>query len=97
MGITTQDPELVNRLEIEPAAERVTNLLNTMTMELQMMARACGKSDVHDLELEDLRALSIDAAIMSGCPLVGTEVNLRAVLNVLGGMASGINLGAHAR
>jgi hypothetical protein len=84
VGITTQDPELIKRLEIEPAAERVTNFLNTMTMELQMVARACGKSNVHDLEPEDLRALSIEAAIMSGCPLVGTEVNLRTVVNNLG-------------
>ena len=97
VGITTQDPELVKRLEIEPAAGRVTNLLNTMTMELQMVARACGKSDVHDLEPEDLRALSIEAAIMSGCPLVGTEVNLRAVLNALGGIVSGVNPGAYFR
>ena len=83
MGITTQDPELVKRLEIEPAAERVTNLLNSMTMELQMVARACGKSNVHDLEPEDLRALTLEASIMSGCPLVGTDINMRTVFNNL--------------
>ena len=83
VGITTQDPELIKRLEIEPAADRVTNFLNSVTMELQMVARACGKSNVHDLEPEDLRALSIEASIMSGCPLAGTEVNLRAVVNNL--------------
>jgi glutamate synthase domain-containing protein 2 len=84
VGITTQDPQLMKRLEIEPATERVTNLLNTMTMELQMIARACGKSDVHDLEPEDLRALTIEAAIMSGCPLVGTTTNMRTLLHNLG-------------
>jgi glutamate synthase domain-containing protein 2 len=93
VGITTQDPELVKRLEIEPAAERVTNLLNTMTMELQMIARACGKSDVHDLEPEDLRSLSIEAAIMSGCPLVGTTTNMRTLLHNLGQVG---NLGGQA-
>jgi glutamate synthase domain-containing protein 2 len=93
VGITTQDPELIKRLEIEPAAERVVNLLNTMTMELQMVARACGKANVHDLEPEDLRALSIEAAIMSGCPLVGTEINLRTLLNHLADMAARTSAG----
>ena len=93
VGITTQDPELIKRLEIEPAADRVANLLNTMTMELQMVARACGKANVHDLEPEDLRALSIEAAIMSGCPLVGTEINLRTLLNHLAGMAARTSAG----
>jgi len=83
VGITTQDPELIKRLEIEPAADRVTNFLNSMTMELQMIARACGKSNAHDLEPEDLRALTIEAAIMSGCPLVGTNVDLHGLLSKL--------------
>ena len=87
VGITTQDPELVKRLEIEPAAERVTNLLNSMTMELQMVARACGKANVHDLEPEDLRALSLEASIMSGCPLVGTEINMRTVFKGLAALS----------
>ncbi len=83
VGITTQDPELIKRLEIEPAADRVTNFLNSMTMELQMIARACGKSNAHDLEPQDLRALTIEAAIMSGCPLVGTNVDLHGLLSKL--------------
>ncbi|HZS88847.1 MAG TPA: FMN-binding glutamate synthase family protein [Chloroflexota bacterium] len=87
VGITTQDPELMQRLEIEPAADRVTNYLNSLTMETQMIARACGKSNVHDLEPEDLRALTIEASIMSGCPLAGTEVNLREVVKKLGTLA----------
>src|SRR5439155_780944 len=40
VGVTTQDPELVARLEVDPATERVVNLINTMTMELQIIARA---------------------------------------------------------
>jgi hypothetical protein len=59
-----------------------------MTMELQMVARACGKANVHDLEPEDLRALSIEAAIMSGCPLAGTSVNFRTLVNELSAISS---------
>lgn len=85
VGITTQDPQLMARLEVEKAAERVVNFINSMTMELQMLARACGKANVHDLEPEDLRALSVEAAIITGVPLVGTEFNLRRLLERLAG------------
>jgi methylamine---glutamate N-methyltransferase subunit C len=73
VGITTQDPELMKRLPIPEAAERVANFLHAMTLEIQMLARACGKADVHDLEPEDLRALTIEAAAITGIPLVGTH------------------------
>jgi hypothetical protein len=38
-----------------------------------MLARACGKADVHDLEPEDLRPLTIEASAITGLPLVGTR------------------------
>ncbi len=44
-----------------------------MTLEIQMLARACGKADVHDLEPEDLRALTLEASAITGMPLVGTR------------------------
>jgi glutamate synthase domain-containing protein 2 len=73
VGITTQDPELMKRLPIEEAAERVANFLHAMTLEIQMLARACGKADVHDLEPEDMRALTVEAAAITRIPLVGTS------------------------
>jgi methylamine---glutamate N-methyltransferase subunit C len=51
----------------------MTNYLRAMTMELTTLARACGKSDVHHLEPEDLVALTIEAAAMARIPLAGTE------------------------
>ena len=44
-----------------------------LTMELTTLARACGKSDVHHLEREDLVALTIEAAAMAKVPLAGTN------------------------
>ena len=44
-----------------------------MTMELQMLARACGKTNVHSLEPEDLAALTIEASAMARVPLAGTS------------------------
>jgi glutamate synthase domain-containing protein 2 len=71
VGITTQDPALVARLPIEEAAQRVANFLTAMTLEVQMIARACGKANVHDLDPEDLRALTLEASLITGIPLVG--------------------------
>ena len=73
VGITTQDPVLSARLAIEPAAERVANFFHALDAEIQMLARACGKSDVHNLEPEDLRALSLEASLITGLPLAGTN------------------------
>jgi glutamate synthase domain-containing protein 2 len=71
VGVTTQDPELMARLDVDSATERVVNFLNAMTMEIQMLARACGKSDVHNLEPEDLRSLTLECEAITGVPLVG--------------------------
>ena len=45
----------------------------TMTMECQTIARACGKSHVHNLEPEDLAALTMESAAMAKIPLAGTD------------------------
>jgi glutamate synthase domain-containing protein 2 len=72
-GITTQDPELFKRLDPIKAGHRLANYLAVMTLEAQTIARACGKSHVHNLEPEDLVALTIEAAAMARVPLAGTD------------------------
>ncbi len=74
VGITTQDPELMKRLDIDAGAERVANWFHAVSSEIQILARACGKRDVHDLEPEDLRALTLEASMITGVPLAGTNV-----------------------
>jgi glutamate synthase domain-containing protein 2 len=73
VGIATQNPDLTKRLDPDEAAERVANFLNSMTMELALLTRSLGKSDVHSLEPEDLAALTIEASAMARVPLVGTN------------------------
>jgi len=73
VGITTQDPVLEQRLQPEEGARRLRNYLKTLTMELTTLARACGKSDVHHFEKEDLVALTVEAAAMAKVPLAGTD------------------------
>ena len=65
------------RLDPDEGAERVANFLNAMTLEIQMIARACGKANVHNLEPEDLRALTLEAALITGIPLVGMREPIR--------------------
>ncbi|MFD1704032.1 FMN-binding glutamate synthase family protein [Methylopila henanensis] len=72
-GITTQDAELMKRLDPVIAGRRLANYLSVMTLEAQTIARACGKSHVHNLEPEDLVALTIEAAAMANVPLAGTS------------------------
>jgi methylamine---glutamate N-methyltransferase subunit C len=73
VGIATQDPGLEQRLDVERGARQVTNYLKAMAMELAALARACGKSNVHNLEPNDLVALTIEAAAMAQVPLAGTD------------------------
>jgi glutamate synthase domain-containing protein 2 len=72
-GITTQDPVLAARLDPIKAGRRLANYLAVLTLETQTIARACGKSHVHNLEPEDLVALTVEAAAMAGVPLAGTN------------------------
>lgn len=71
-GITTQDPALSARLDPVLGGRRLANYLAVMTLEIQAIARACGKSHVHNLEPEDLVALTVEAAAMAQVPLAGT-------------------------
>ena len=72
-GITTQDPALAGRLDPVAAGRRLANYLAVLTLEAQTIARACGKSHLHNLEPEDLVALTIEAAAMAQVPLAGTN------------------------
>jgi methylamine---glutamate N-methyltransferase subunit C len=73
VGVTTQDPRLERRLDPGLGASWMINYLKALTMELTTLARACGKSNVHHLEPEDLVALTVEAAAMARVPLAGTD------------------------
>ncbi|GGL09618.1 FMN-binding glutamate synthase family protein [Sphaerisporangium melleum] len=73
VGIATQDDMLADRLDPDFGAERVANFLRALTKEATMLARACGKSSVHQLGTDDLVALTVEAAAMARVPLAGTS------------------------
>ena len=72
-GITTQDPELSKRLDPIEGGRHLANYLRVLVLEAQTMARACGKSHLHNLDPEDLVALTVEAAAMARVPLAGTN------------------------
>ena len=58
----------------EPDADRgaaVVNLLKACAVESSMMARCTGKTNIHNLEPEDMRALTIATATATDIPLAG--------------------------
>ena len=72
VGITTQDPRLEKRLAIDEAAVRVASLLSSMTLEMKLITYALGKRNVHDLTVDDLSALNVEASMMAKVPMVGS-------------------------
>lgn len=54
VGITTQNPELRARLNIEKSAGQLSNYLQVCTAELKDLARLTGNNNVHMLAVNDL-------------------------------------------
>jgi glutamate synthase domain-containing protein 2 len=54
VGVTSQDPQLRARLQIDQSARRLENFLRASTEELKMFARLTGHDDIHQLSLSDL-------------------------------------------
>ncbi|MBF2759200.1 MAG: FMN-binding glutamate synthase family protein [Ectothiorhodospiraceae bacterium AqS1] len=73
VGVATQDPQLEARMDRRAGAERIARFLTAMTMEITALAKACGKSSVHNLEAEDLRALSFEASAFTGVKMAGID------------------------
>lgn len=55
IGAATQDPELRKRLQEDKAAKRLANYINACKAELEMFGRITGHSNIHDLNVTDLK------------------------------------------
>lgn len=69
-GITTQDPELRKRLNIEEASKKAANFIKACTEEVKMAAAACGKKNIHELSRNDLESIDLLIEKITGIPLV---------------------------
>jgi glutamate synthase domain-containing protein 2 len=66
VGITTQDPELRKRLDVEQSAQRLANFYATTNLEVANFARINGRDDVHALDLSDLVTISNEISQNTG-------------------------------
>lgn len=57
----------------EERGEAVVNILKANAGEASMMARCTGKTNLHNMEPEDLRSVTLATATATGLPLVGTR------------------------
>ena len=68
---------LTKPLDGNVAATHVLNFAKSVNMEVTMLARACGKSNVTNMEPEDLRALTVAVSAATGIPVAGKDFNFR--------------------
>ena len=69
-GITTQEPELRKKLNIETASQKVANFIKNCTEEIKMIAGACGENNIHKLNKGHLRALNSEIAKITKVKLI---------------------------
>ncbi|MBI2193250.1 MAG: FMN-binding glutamate synthase family protein [Planctomycetes bacterium] len=69
VGIATQDPQRIQRLDIEAGARAVATFLRSMAQEMSRIAASCGRARVHELGRGDLEARTRLAAAVTGLPL----------------------------
>ncbi|MCB1669923.1 MAG: glutamate synthase-related protein [Gammaproteobacteria bacterium] len=70
-GITTQQPELRKRLDIQRSADQLARFLAASVTLMQVMARACGHSNLQQFCLEDLTTWDRNMALLSGIHYAG--------------------------
>ena len=63
--------------EKEDRAHRVHNFIKSIQSEVEILARACGKTKVSNLEPEDLRSLTPETSAVTGIPCTGKDWNFR--------------------
>ena len=65
-GIATQNEELRKRLDVDHAAQRLSNFFNAAVELMQVMARACGHHHLNQFTLEDLATFDREMAALAG-------------------------------
>ena len=75
-GITSQDPRLRARLDPEEGARRLSNFVRATSEEIKILTMLAGHDAVEDLGEEDLRALDLNTAAITGLKLIGFEKRL---------------------
>lgn len=84
-GITSQKPELRARLDPYEGGRRLANFLKACGEELKILTMLSGHGRIAELSTEDLRAMDLNTAALTGLKLAGYERPLPFWENGLGG------------
>lgn len=71
--ITSQKPELRARLDPVEAGQRLTNFVNACAEEVKILTMLSGHNNIAELSTEDIRAMDLNTAALTGLKLVGYE------------------------
>lgn len=71
VGVATQKPELRKLLDVQVGAEKLNRYFGASVELMQVLARACGHSNLSDFNKNDLTAWKQDMADLSGIRYVG--------------------------
>jgi len=72
-GITSHKPELRARLDPVEGGERLANFLHATAEEIKILTMLSGHRSIADLSTEDLRAMDMNTAALTGLKLAGFE------------------------
>ncbi|MGI6482247.1 MAG: glutamate synthase-related protein [Methanobacterium sp.] len=64
-GVTTQNPQLMEQLDVKKGIRNLSNFINVSTEEITTITRMVGKNDVNLLEKDDLISLSRETAMIA--------------------------------
>jgi nitrite reductase/ring-hydroxylating ferredoxin subunit len=77
VGIATQKPHLVARLQAEKSARQLANFFDASVELMQVMARACGHDHLSKFNADDLTTWKPDMAALSGVAFGGVNRGAR--------------------
>jgi glutamate synthase domain-containing protein 2 len=72
-GITSQKPEMRARLDPVETGKRLANFIHACTEEVKILTMLSGHRATKDLSPEDLRAMDVNTAALTGLKLCGFE------------------------
>lgn len=73
-GIATQDPALRSRLDVDISAGKLAAFLKSARYQLADFARICGRTNIHDLCLDDIATINGEIALYTNVRHVGQSL-----------------------
>jgi glutamate synthase domain-containing protein 2 len=65
-GVTTHNPVLLTRLNVEKGIKKLSNFIKVSTQEIANLARIVGKDDINKLDGNDLVSMNRELAAITG-------------------------------